>query len=213
MGEARARHAGRRAAGDGTRTCPGCPAWAAAVGATTWTYIVGVSAAKMGDLATAEAAEAALKAITAKRAGRADVVRGEAAPSFARRSSARSSAGPRDRRTRRCSFAKEAADAEKTMSAPSGPPEPIKPAFELYGEMLLEAGKAKDAMGAFEQSLFRTPKRTPSVLGLARAAAAAGDQATARARYQELTTMPGAAPTSPAVQEAQKALRSTNNIF
>ena len=110
-------------------------------------------------------------------------------------------------------FAKDAADAEKALSAPSGPPEPIKPAYELYGEMLLEAGKAKDAMGAFEQSLLRTPKRTPSVLGLARAAAAAGDQATARARYQELTTMPGAAPTSPAVQEAQKALRSTNNIF
>lgn len=107
-------------------------------------------------------------------------------------------------------FAKEAADAEKTLNAPSGPPDPIKPAFELYGEMLLEAGRAKEAMQAFEQSLLRTPKRTPSVLGLARAAVAAGDQATARARYQELTTMPGAAATSPAVQEAQKALKTTN---
>jgi predicted Zn-dependent protease len=108
-------------------------------------------------------------------------------------------------------LAREAAETEKTLAAPSGPPEPIKPAFELYGELLLEAGKAKDAMQAFEQSLLRTPRRTPSLLGLARAAAAAGDQATARARYQELTTMPGAAPTSPAVQEAQKALKTTND--
>ena len=26
------------------------------------------------------------------------------------------------------------------MAAPSGPPDPIKPALELYGELLLEAG-------------------------------------------------------------------------
>ena len=106
-------------------------------------------------------------------------------------------------------FAKEAADVEKSMSPSSGPPDPIKPASELYGEMLLEAGRAKDAVQAFEQSLLRTPKRTPSVLGLARAAAASGDSATARQRYQELLSMPGAAPTSPAAQEAQRALKTT----
>ena len=109
-------------------------------------------------------------------------------------------------------FAREAAETERTLAAPSGPPEPIKPAFELYGEMLLEAGQANEAVAAFEQSLLRTPKRTPSVLGLARAAVAAGDSATARTRYQELTTMPGVSPDSPAVQEAQKALKSTNNF-
>ena len=59
------------------------------------------------------------------------------------------------------------------MAAPSGPPEPIKPAFELYGEMLLDAGRDKEAVQAFEQSLLRTPKRTPSVKGLARVAAKA----------------------------------------
>ena len=47
-------------------------------------------------------------------------------------------------------LAKEAADVEKSMSPPSGPPDPIKPASELYGEMLLEAGRAKDAVQAFE---------------------------------------------------------------
>ncbi len=77
--------------------------------------------------------------------------------------------------------------------------------------MLLEAGRAKEAVQAFQQSLLRTPKRTPSLLGLARAAQAAGDTAMARTRFQELAAMPGAAPGSPAVVEAQRALKATND--
>ena len=68
-------------------------------------------------------------------------------------------------------LAKEAADIEATLGAPSGPPDPIKPALEFYGEMLLAAGKRAEAAAAFEQQLLRTPKRTPSVEGLARAVA------------------------------------------
>jgi predicted Zn-dependent protease len=83
--------------------------------------------------------------------------------------------------------------------------------LELYGEMLLDAGRPKEAVQAFQQSLLRTPKRTPSLLGLARAAQAAGDSTLARARYQELATMPGAAAGSPALVEAQRALKSTND--
>ncbi|MGE0461951.1 MAG: tetratricopeptide repeat protein [Vicinamibacterales bacterium] len=178
-------------------------------GSATWTYIVGVSAAKTGDMATAEAAETALKGITAKAQGgptayaaRPHLVREKELGAIIR--------WAKGQKEEALAFAKEAADAEKTLNAPSGPPDPIKPAFELYGEMLLDAGRANEAMQAFEQSLLRTPKRTPSVLGLARAATAAGDPATARARYQELATMPGAAATSQAVQEAQKALKATN---
>jgi hypothetical protein len=70
-------------------------------------------------------------------------------------------------------LAKEAADIESTLSAPSGPPEPIKPALEFYGEVLLEAGKRTDAVAAFQQQLMRTPKRTPSLDGLAKATAQA----------------------------------------
>jgi tetratricopeptide (TPR) repeat protein len=190
---------------------PGMPGMGGGSGSATWTYIVGVSAAKTGEVATAEKAEAALKDITAKAQGgptsyaaKPHVIREKELGAIVRWAK-----GQKDEALQ---FAKDAAEAEKALSAPSGPPEPIKPAFELYGEMLLEAGKAKEAMAAFEQSLLRTPRRTPSVLGLARAAAAAGDPATARARYQELTTMPGAAPTSAAFQEAQKALKTTNEF-
>jgi hypothetical protein len=174
----------------------------------TWTYIVGASAAKMGDVATAEAAEQQLKGFTASIAG--GLTAYAAKPHLIREKELGAIVRwVRGQKEEALLLAKEATDIEKTMSAPSGPPEPIKPAFELYGEMLLEAGRAKEAVQAFEQALLRTPKRTPSVLGLARAAAAAGDAATARQRYQELVSMPGAAPSSPAVREAQRALETT----
>ncbi len=178
-------------------------------GSATWTYIVGVSAAKTGDLATADAAEAQLKAVTAKTTGgptsyaaKPHVIREKELGAVIR--------WAKGQKEEALQFAKEAADVEATLSAPSGPPDPIKPAFELYGEMLLEAGRAKEAAQAFEQALLRTPKRTPSVLGVARAATAAGDTMTARQRYQELAQLPGASPTSPAVVEAQRALKSSS---
>ena len=63
---------------------------------------------------------------------------------------------------------KEATAIEATLDAPSGPPEPIKPSFELYGQFLLAQGRAKDAAAQFEQSLLRMPNRRLSVQGLER---------------------------------------------
>jgi tetratricopeptide (TPR) repeat protein len=137
-------------------------------GSATWTYIVGVSAAKTGDLATAEAAEAQLKAATAKTTG--GPASYAAKPHLIREKELgailRWAKGQKDEALQ---LAKEAADVEASMSAPSGPPDPIKPAFELYGEMLLDAGRARAAAQAFEQALLRMPNRTPSVRGLQRA--------------------------------------------
>ena len=79
-------------------------------------------------------------------------------------------------------LAKEAADIESTLAAPSGPPEPIKPALEFYGEVLLDAGRPSEAATAFQQELLRTPKRTPSVEGLARANGKSSGAATAAKR-------------------------------
>ena len=168
-----------------------------------WTFIAGVSAAKLGDLATADAARERLaasrqKAGSAYAAKEIGILEKEVAAiaSLAR--------GQKDDAIR---LAKEAADLELTTAPPSGPPDPVKPALELYGEILLEAGRPADAAAAFQQSLLRTPKRTPSLLGLARASAKTGDVAAARRHYAELAAMPGAAPGSPAVVEAQKFLK------
>ena len=68
-------------------------------------------------------------------------------------------------------LAKEAMEIELALSAPSGPPDPIKPAPEFYGELLLEAGEHAEAVAALELSLQRTPNRTPSVKAMQRARA------------------------------------------
>jgi len=75
---------------------------------------------------------------------------------------------------------KEATAIEATMDAPSGPPEPIKPSFELYGQFLGAQGRAKEAAAQFEQSLLRMPNRRLSVMGLSKTAATRSSQAGAR---------------------------------
>ena len=79
-----------------------------------------------------------------------------------------------------------AAEAESRLSPPSGPPDPMKPSHELYGEALLELGRAEEAGKQFELSLLRTPNRTASLLGAARVAVKRGDGEDARRYYGEL---------------------------
>src|SRR6266542_2746794 len=66
-------------------------------------------------------------------------------------------------------LAAEAAQSEESLGVPSGPPDTFKPAHELYGELLLRAGKKKEAAEQFRMELTRTPNRTASVAGLAAA--------------------------------------------
>ncbi len=141
-------------------------------GSATWIYIVGVSAAKLGDMATADAAEAQLKAMRERAQGgpNAYAVRPHQVRERELGAIIRWAKGQKEDAL---ALAKSAVDVELTMEAPSGPPDPIKPALELYGELLAEAGRDKDAAAAFEQSLLRTPNRTPSVQGLAKVAAKA----------------------------------------
>lgn len=81
---------------------------------------------------------------------------------------------------------REAASQEEKLGPPSGPPGLIKPAHELFGELLVRAGKPAEAIEQFRISLLRQPNRARSLLGLARAAAQAGDRSTAEANYQQL---------------------------
>ncbi len=92
----------------------------------------------------------------------------------------------RGEKDRAVALAKEAAAEEDAMSFEFGPPAIAKPAHELLGEMLFSAGRAAEAQKEFEASLSRAPGRALSLLGLARAAAQAGDTETARRAYGEL---------------------------
>jgi hypothetical protein len=170
-------------------------------GGGPWLFIAGASAAQLGDLPTADAAVAQLKTMRERIAAEGNAYRAQSVAILENEVAALASLarGEHDTAVR---LAQEAAEIERAMAPPSGPPDPIKPAHELYGEILLAADRPADAIAAFEQSLFRTPKRTPSLLGLARAAEKAGNVAIARRAYTELAEMPGAASSSPAVLEA-----------
>jgi predicted Zn-dependent protease len=79
-----------------------------------------------------------------------------------------------------------------------------KPAHELLGEVLLRAGKAKDAIAEFKISLQRHPSRALSMLGLARAEAAAGEPTAAHGVYMKLLDIwQHADPDLPELQEAR----------
>jgi len=77
-------------------------------------------------------------------------------------------------RTGALSSLARAAALEARRAKPVARPYPIKPAAELYAEALLSAGDAPAASAQFQASLARTARRAASMLGLARAAKAAG---------------------------------------
>ena len=62
------------------------------------------------------------------------------------------------------------------LGPPSELPHPIKPAHELYGEILLELGRPDEAVVQFRASLDRRTGRARSRIGLARAYGAAGNR-------------------------------------
>jgi tetratricopeptide (TPR) repeat protein len=94
------------------------------------------------------------------------------------------------------------------MPRPIGRPFPVKDVNELYGELLLQVNRAKDAITWFDRSLARTPNRSRALLGLARAYRNAGDSANARAAYKRfLTNYRLADPGLPEVAEAREAIK------
>ena len=98
---------------------------------------------------------------------------------------------------------------EDSIDSLSQPPYPIIPAHELYGPLLMEMGKPAEARKHFEQTLQRTPGRPKAIAGIARAAEAMGDTATARAHYTRLIDMwKNADPDRPELVAARRFLTS-----
>ncbi|MFN8176306.1 MAG: hypothetical protein U0167_00065 [bacterium] len=75
----------------------------------------------------------------------------------------------------------KAAEEEAGIPPAFGPPLVDRPASEALGEVLLALQRPKEAMAAFHRALDRAPRRTPALMGLARAAEAARDDASAAA--------------------------------
>jgi tetratricopeptide (TPR) repeat protein len=79
-----------------------------------------------------------------------------------------------------------AADAEDASDKSAVTPGPLAPAREMLGYMLLEAGKAEEALLEFEKSMEKEPNRFRGAYGAALAAEAAGRPDKARRYFESL---------------------------
>jgi hypothetical protein len=84
-----------------------------------------------------------------------------------------------------------AADKEDLSEKSAVSPGRLVPARELLGDMLLEDGRAQEALAAYEMSQKRDPKRFRGFWGAGQAAEAAGDRDRARTYYALLVDMAG----------------------
>jgi tetratricopeptide (TPR) repeat protein len=145
-------------------------------GSAAYLLAAGLSAAKLGDTATATVAIEKLKAMRTQAESGSNAYRAKPFAIMEKEVAGVLAASQKDAASADRLF-KEATAIELTLDAPSGPVEPIKPSLELYGEFLLEQGRAKEAAAQFEQSLSRTPNRRASVQGLERTAGQRTSQA------------------------------------
>jgi predicted Zn-dependent protease len=90
------------------------------------------------------------------------------------------------KRTEAVSLLREASKLEDAIPLEFGPPDIVKPSHELLGEVLLASGQAAEAQQEFVRALALAPGRARSLLGLGRAALAAGDTTVARKALGDL---------------------------
>ena len=154
-----------------------------------------LSAARLGDQATLRQAEAALGSA---RGGRTEIMQKMAgALLHAGMGHASVATGLMD----------EAEAAILEMAPPRGSASPIKPVFELYGEILLGLDQPADAAEKFETALVRMPNRPRSLLGLARAYAKSGNDEGAAEAYKQLTEVWAGRTSFDGYQEAMRFLQ------
>jgi len=149
-------------------------------------FAAGLAAARRGDTATADAAVARLRDL-AKNAPKGGRGYGSDVTGVMEKEISGVALLAKGKKEEGLALLAEAAKAEDAMQAPSGPPELLKPAEELYGEALLDQGKPDEAAVQFHRSLQRMPRRSASLLGAARAATKLGHVDEARGLYADLT--------------------------
>ena len=169
----------------------------------------GLGAAYTGDAAAAETAVARLEELraSAEAAGegyfaqQVEVSRKIVAGALAR---------ARGRQQEAVETLRAAAELEASMEKHPVTPGSVQPAGEIYGDVLLEMGRAGEALEAYETSLATWPRRFNSLLGAARAATAEGDRGQATDYYRQLVELAGETGAErPGVEEARRFIGST----
>ena len=162
----------------------------------------GISAVKTGDLETAEQVEEKLKMMADEDNPSNQIMYREVAALL------RLAKGQGDAAI---ALMDEALEIVDEMRLPNGAANPVKPPYELYGEILLELDRPAEAVTRFETSLQRMRGRSRSLLGLARAAARSGDRATAAEQYATLLSNWQGRVDLPGYQEASRFVQQSND--
>ncbi len=163
----------------------------------------GLSAVRTADLVIAEKAAAALKKLVESGGGA-----GGGAPTtrIMYREVMASIHAAKGEAEQAIELMDEAVEIMRPMRAPNGAANPVKPAYELYGEILLELDRPEEAIEKLEMSLLRMPNRPRSLLGLARAYVRTGDRKRAAEQYRKLTEVWEGRDAFPGLQEAKRFL-------
>src|SRR3954462_4103894 len=137
-------------------------------GSAAYVFAAGFSAAHLGDVDTARHALEILTAMEKQAASGSNAYRSKPLSVMAKEvasgiAHAEKNVAEAER------LLKEATAIEATLDAPSGPPEPIKPSFELYGQFLMSQNRQKEAAAEFQQALLRMPNRRISTQGMSTA--------------------------------------------
>jgi len=170
-------------------------------------FVAGLSALKRGDRRGAERGLAELAVVNRSRAPAVPGQERDQVPDILLKELEALLRQANGAATDAIALMREATALEDAMPVEYGPPPDVKPAHELFGEMLLQAGRPQEAQQEFARALARAPKRALSLLGLGRAAAAAGDRATATRAYSELREIwHGADPSLPGLADATRFL-------
>ena len=96
------------------------------------------------------------------------------------------------------------------MRLPNGAANPVKPPYELYGEILLDLDRPAEAVDMFATSLRRMAGRSRSLLGMARASLRSGDRDAAAEHYARLLSNWQGRGALPGYEEASRFVQQTN---
>lgn len=110
------------------------------------------------------------------------------------------------------SFLEKAILFEESLNPPTGPPDVIKPIHELYGELLLKEGQLEKAIIMFNKCLERTPNRSLSQLGIARAYRLISDMNSAKYHYEKFAENYKMASNNENQNEALTFIKNNENI-
>jgi tetratricopeptide (TPR) repeat protein len=178
----------------------------------------GMGAARKGDLSTGETIERRLTELEQQNAdplksyvlGQVTLEDLKVATAVARREVAALLRLARGEKDEAVELLEDAMAKEKEMHPAYGPPEPMVPPRELYGQVLLGLGRAEEAAKAFDEMLVAMPNRTRSLLGAARAAEKLGRRDAARRHYSTLASIWAESEDAAAVEEARRFLQETS---